>query len=76
MRNRDQIDGKLVSLDAGDIGEDDMGVRIQFQDVWFKYPTRDTPILNGLSFTVSGPDVLILHTEVDVLTPHALSNLD
>lgn len=54
MRGRDNVDGKLISLDTGDIGDDDMGVRIQFQDVWFRYPTRDVPVLNGLSLTVSG----------------------
>ncbi|AEO64474.1 uncharacterized protein THITE_2040380 [Thermothielavioides terrestris NRRL 8126] len=52
MRNQDQVDGKLVSLDVGDIGDDDMGVKIQFQNVWFRYPTRDVPILNGLSLTI------------------------
>ena len=53
MRDKDREDGKLTSLDFGNIGEEDMGVKIQFQNVWFKYPTRDVPILNGLSLTVS-----------------------
>jgi ATP-binding cassette, subfamily B (MDR/TAP), member 1 len=52
MRERDHTDGKLVSLDFGNIGDNDMGVKIQFQNVWFRYPTRDVPILNGLSITV------------------------
>ncbi|GAB1316179.1 hypothetical protein MFIFM68171_06389 [Madurella fahalii] len=52
MRKRDHIDGKLISLDTGDIGDNDRGVKIQFQDVWFRYPTRDVPILNGLSLTI------------------------
>jgi ABC-type multidrug transport system fused ATPase/permease subunit len=60
MRNQDQVDGKLVSLDVGDIGDDDMGVKIQFQNVWFRYPTRDVPILNGLSLTVSRPVFLVV----------------
>jgi ATP-binding cassette subfamily B (MDR/TAP) protein 1 len=28
------------------------GVQIELKDVWFKYPTRDTPIFTGLSLTV------------------------
>jgi ABC-type multidrug transport system fused ATPase/permease subunit len=61
MRSQDQADGKLVSLDVGDIGDDDMGVKIQFQNVWFRYPTRDVPILNGLDLTVRNrrPDSLL-----------------
>lgn len=52
MRSRDQQDGRLVSLDVGNIGDNDMGVKIHFQNVWFRYPTRDVPILNGLDLTV------------------------
>jgi len=53
MRAKDRVDGKLVSLDFGNIGDNDKGVKIQFQNVWFRYPTRDVPILNGLNLTVS-----------------------
>lgn len=52
MRDNDQVDGKLVSLDTGNIGDNDMGVKIQFENVWFRYPTRDVPVLNGLDLTV------------------------
>ncbi|KAH6617221.1 hypothetical protein F5144DRAFT_596273 [Chaetomium tenue] len=52
MRGTDQVNGKLISLDVGNIGEDDMGVKVQFQNVWFRYPTRDVPILNGLNLTI------------------------
>ncbi|KAL2198138.1 P-loop containing nucleoside triphosphate hydrolase protein [Corynascus similis CBS 632.67] len=52
MRRRDQADGMLVSLDLGDIGDNDKGVKIQFQNVWFRYPTRDAPVLNGLTLTI------------------------
>ena len=55
MREKDHYDGKLISLDVGNIGENDKGVRIQFQNVWFRYPTRDVPILNGLHLTVGAP---------------------
>ncbi|KAK4153850.1 P-loop containing nucleoside triphosphate hydrolase protein [Chaetomidium leptoderma] len=52
MRSQDRADGRLISLDVGNIGDGDMGVKIQFQNVWFKYPTRDVPILNGLNLTI------------------------
>jgi ABC-type multidrug transport system fused ATPase/permease subunit len=57
MRGKDRVDGDLVSLDIGNIGDNDMGVKIQFQNVWFRYPTRDVPILNGINLTVSTPVV-------------------
>ncbi|KAL5326565.1 hypothetical protein ACEPPN_004252 [Leptodophora sp. 'Broadleaf-Isolate-01'] len=28
------------------------GVKIEFQDLWFKYPTRDIPIFTGLNLTI------------------------
>jgi ATP-binding cassette subfamily B (MDR/TAP) protein 1 len=28
------------------------GVKIEFKDVFFRYPTRDVPVLNGLNMTV------------------------
>ncbi|KAH8899843.1 P-loop containing nucleoside triphosphate hydrolase protein [Thozetella sp. PMI_491] len=52
MRSKDHPDGRLISLDLGDIGDNDKGVKIQFQNVWFRYPTRDVPILNGLNLTI------------------------
>ncbi|KAK0743062.1 P-loop containing nucleoside triphosphate hydrolase protein [Schizothecium vesticola] len=52
MRERDHYDGKLLSLDYGNLGENDMGVKVHFQNVWFRYPTRDVPILNGLNLTI------------------------
>jgi ABC-type multidrug transport system fused ATPase/permease subunit len=29
------------------------GVKIELRDVWFKYTTRDVPVLQGLNMTVS-----------------------
>jgi ATP-binding cassette, subfamily B (MDR/TAP), member 1 len=57
MREKDHYDGKLLSLDYGNLGENDMGVKVHFQNVWFRYPTRDVPILNGLNLTVSPPSL-------------------
>lgn len=53
MRTKDRNEGRLISLDLGNIGDNDKGVKIQMQNVWFRYPTRDAPILNGLDLTVS-----------------------
>jgi ABC-type multidrug transport system fused ATPase/permease subunit len=69
MRGKDQVDGKLISLDTGNIGDDDMGVKIEFQDVWFRYPTRDVPILNGLSLTVRKSTTFVLDVVADVCSP-------
>ena len=52
MRARDYDDGRLKSLDVGNLGDNDKGVKIQLQNVWFRYPTRDVSILNGLDMTV------------------------
>lgn len=52
MRRKDHSDSNLVSLDVGNIGDSDQGVKIEFCNVWFKYPTRDVPVLNGLDLTV------------------------
>jgi len=54
MRVPDQTEGPGVRLDSAQLGEEgDRGVRIELRDVWFKYPTRDVPVLNGLNITVS-----------------------
>jgi len=52
LRRKENTDGRLVSLDVGDLGNDDGGIAVEFRNVWFRYPTRDVPILNGLSFNV------------------------
>lgn len=55
MRRSEDTEGRLRSLDVGDLGEADQGVKIEFRDVWFRYPTRDVPVLNGLNMTVRLP---------------------
>ncbi|KAL8314910.1 hypothetical protein RB593_008482 [Gaeumannomyces tritici] len=52
LRTKDNSDGGLISLDRGDLGDDDMGVKIEFKNVWFRYPTRDVPVLSGLNMTI------------------------
>ncbi|KAK4162825.1 hypothetical protein QBC43DRAFT_345662 [Cladorrhinum sp. PSN259] len=74
MRGKDQVDGKLEPLDTGNIGDDDKGVKVQFQNVWFRYPTRDVPILNGLNLTIEkgqfaaivGPSGRIVYNGSDI----------
>ena len=66
MRQKDHYDGKLLSLDYGNLGENDMGVKVHFQNVWFRYPTRDVPILNGLNLTVR-PRILAIWNCTDKL---------
>lgn len=53
MRATDQTDEGIEFLDASSLDSSDKGVRIELQNVWFSYPTRDVPILNGLDMTVS-----------------------
>ncbi|KAI0001393.1 P-loop containing nucleoside triphosphate hydrolase protein [Xylariaceae sp. FL0662B] len=45
-------DGPGITLDRDTLGDDGNGVKIELQDVWFKYPTRNVPVLNGLSMTI------------------------
>lgn len=37
---------------AAELQDADGGVKIELKDVWFKYPTRDTPIFTGLNLQV------------------------
>ncbi|KAI1864985.1 uncharacterized protein JN550_008531 [Neoarthrinium moseri] len=44
-----KIDDEILELDDKN---DIMGPKIELQDVWFKYPTRDVPVLCGLDMTI------------------------
>lgn len=35
------------------LNDSSSGVKIEFSDVWFRYPSRDAPVLNGLNMIVS-----------------------
>ncbi|KAK3991535.1 hypothetical protein QBC44DRAFT_393102 [Cladorrhinum sp. PSN332] len=67
MRGKDQVDGRLEPLDTGNIGDDDMGVKVQFQNVWFRYPTRDVPILNGLNLIIEKGQFAAITTVISLL---------
>ncbi|KAL1881476.1 hypothetical protein VTK73DRAFT_3538 [Phialemonium thermophilum] len=52
MRAEDYADGRLISLDLGNIGDNDKGVKVRLENIWFKYPTRDVYVLRGLDITI------------------------
>lgn len=53
MRVKGQENTTRTPLDRGSMGDKDSGVRVEFRDVRFRYPTRNVPVLNGLDITVS-----------------------
>lgn len=53
MRVRDRTGTTGIALDLNNIDDNDRGVKIELRDVWFRYPTRDVPVLNSLNMTVS-----------------------
>ncbi|RWA10232.1 hypothetical protein EKO27_g4867 [Xylaria grammica] len=53
MRVPDRIGGPGTPLSFFDtVNDDDRSIKIELQNVWFRYPTRDVPVLNGLNMTV------------------------
>ncbi|EAA29583.2 P-loop containing nucleoside triphosphate hydrolase protein [Neurospora crassa] len=52
MRAKGQENTTRTPLDRGSVGDKDSGVRVEFRDVRFRYPTRNVPVLNGLDITV------------------------
>ncbi|KAI1114225.1 ABC transporter-like protein [Nemania sp. NC0429] len=52
MRLPDQTSAPGIRLNLGTSGGNDRGVKIELRDVWFRYPTRDAPVLNGLNMTI------------------------
>lgn len=59
MRIPGRTERSGVALKLDTLGEDDRGVKIELRDVWFQYPTRDAPVLNGLNMTVSTRIIII-----------------
>ncbi len=47
--------GKSEKNEALQLQDTAGGVKIELEDLWFKYPTRDIPIFSGLNLTVSRP---------------------
>ncbi|OTB00428.1 hypothetical protein M426DRAFT_324297 [Hypoxylon sp. CI-4A] len=50
MRHKDNTGEGIILEEVVD--EKKQGVKIELRDVWFRYPTRDVPVLNGLSMTI------------------------
>lgn len=53
MRGKGQEKGSTTPLGRGSADDNEDGVKVEFRDVRFRYPTRDVPVLNGLDLTVS-----------------------
>ncbi len=51
LRFREQ--GQLDNKETLQLQDTAGGVKIELNDLWFKYPTRDIPIFTGLNLTVS-----------------------
>ncbi|KAI0490357.1 ABC transporter-like protein [Xylaria cf. heliscus] len=52
MRVPDRASASGAPLNLNTINDDDRGVAIELRDVWFKYPTRDVPVLSCLNMTI------------------------
>jgi len=62
MAQAAQAANRIISFRVGEntsskaslqLQDAERGVKIELQDVFFKYPTRDIPIFRGLNMTVS-----------------------
>ena len=52
MRTKGQKSETPTPSHRDSVGNNDGGVRVEFRNVRFRYPTRDVPVLNGLDLTV------------------------
>ncbi|KAK7959090.1 ABC multidrug transporter [Apiospora aurea] len=52
MRVKENGDDSGMALHQEDFGDKAEGVRLELQNVWFRYPTRDVPVLCGLDMTI------------------------
>lgn len=52
MRSKNNDDERGITLNDQVVDEENRGVKVELRDVWFRYPTRDVPILNGLNLTI------------------------
>jgi ABC-type multidrug transport system fused ATPase/permease subunit len=71
MRPRRGLEKKGAVFDLASLDDEEkgpQGVKIELQNVWFQYPTRDVPVLNGLNMTVSlrvTPDISTDHWQIE-----------
>ncbi|KAI1346629.1 ABC transporter-like protein [Xylaria sp. FL0043] len=52
MRVTEQTDRPDTALSSSTLDSTGRGVKVELQDVWFKYPTRNVQVLNGLNMTI------------------------
>ncbi|TVY37341.1 ABC transporter [Lachnellula subtilissima] len=55
MRPRGDAERELSSIDFSEQDQDEKGargVKIELKNIWFQYPTRDVPVLTGVSMTI------------------------
>ncbi|KAK7994013.1 hypothetical protein PG989_007394 [Apiospora arundinis] len=52
MRIKEKDEDSGIPLNQDAIMDDPEGVRLDLQNVWFRYPTRDVPVLCGLNMTI------------------------
>ncbi|KAK8036285.1 spermidine/putrescine import ATP-binding protein potA [Apiospora rasikravindrae] len=52
MRVKENDEDGGVALHQEDFGDKAEGVRLELHNVWFRYPTRDVPVLCGLDMTI------------------------
>ncbi|KAI5920279.1 P-loop containing nucleoside triphosphate hydrolase protein [Camillea tinctor] len=52
MRLKDNDDDSGLNITDATAPDDSQGVKVELKDVWFKYPTRDVPVLNGINITI------------------------
>lgn len=76
LRSTKDDDSQLSSLVRGDLGQGDKGVKLEFNNVWFRYPTRDAPVLNGLDLTVRSYAVKLKHKQSTCLVLIANSQVE
>jgi ATP-binding cassette subfamily B (MDR/TAP) protein 1 len=55
MRPKGKPDTEITLFDLDDSEDDEktqFGIKIELQNIWFQYPTRDIPVLKGLNMTI------------------------
>ncbi|KAL7624970.1 hypothetical protein AAE478_004184 [Parahypoxylon ruwenzoriense] len=52
MRSKAENNEHGITLSDEVVDEDNRGVKIELQDVWFRYPTRDVPVLSEINLTI------------------------
>lgn len=57
LRGKPTDEGVGVAIPLTPAEPEVRGVKVELKDVWFRYPTRDVPVLCGLEMTVGVKDL-------------------